>query len=549
MHEVSRRKFLGRTAAAGGAALVVPALTGWAGGSAWAGTDAAGAGGAVAATDGLVTVLPGDAAYAALVAGANGRWTGTPDYVLLADTADEVVAAVQDTVDKGLRFAPRTGGHCYENFTSSAEIRVNVNTSAMKGVSYDPVMKAFAVEPGAQVGQVYQTLFDGWGVTIPAGTCPSVAMGGHIVGGGYGPLSRSLGVTVDYLHAVEVVVVDRNGRARKVVATRNPGDPNAHLWWAHTGAGGGNYGIITKYWLRAPGTEHLAPAAQLPRAPRELIVSEVVWSWQGMTERAFNRLLGNFTRWHQYNSAPGSIYNHLFSAIKPRHISAGEFIMSSQIDSAVPGADRLLDDYLAAVNEGTGLTYRVDARRRVDWLYNVLNWPGLGGSGFEGKGRFKAKSAYVRKALPDVQLKAMYRQLTGGDFDNPAGIVEIAGYGGRVNTVAPSATAVPQRDSVIKMLYLSLWATPAEDAKNLTWVRNWYRNVYATSGGVPSPYNGVNDGAFINYADADLADPAVNTSALPWHHLYFKDSYARLRVAKNLYDPRNLFRHPLSIRL
>lgn len=542
MQELSRRKFLVRTAAIGGAVVAAPTIAGWAGSGAFAAAPAG------TLNDGLVTVRPGDPAYASLVAGANGRWTGAPDYILLADTADEVVQAVQETVDSGLRFAPRSGGHCYEDFTSNSEIRVNINTSAMKGIAYDPVMKAFAVEPGATVGEVYDALYNGWGVTIPAGTCPTVSMGGHIVGGGYGPLSRSLGVTVDYLHAVEVVTVDVRGRARKIVATRDASDPNRSLWWAHTGAGGGNFGIITKYWLRAPNAADLSADRQLPRAPQQLILSEVAWSWQGMSEQAFTRLLKNFTRWHELNSAPGSIHTNLFSALKPRHISAGEFLMSTQIDAATPNADQILDNFLAAVNAGTGLTYRVDARGRTDWLHNVLNWPGLGGSGFEGKGRFKAKSAYLRKAMPDAQLAAMYRQLTDPNFDNPAGIVEIAGYGGKVNTLSPSATAVPQRDSVMKMLYLSLWATPAEDTKNLTWVRNWYRNVYAASGGVPAPFNGVNDGAFINYADADLADPELNRSGVPWHSLYFKDNYARLRGVKSQYDPRNLFRHALSIR-
>ncbi|MYS72332.1 FAD-linked oxidase, partial [Streptomyces sp. SID5926] len=100
--------------------------------------------------------------------------------------------------------------------------------------------------------------------------------------------------------------------------------------------------------------------------------------------------------------------------------SAGEFLMSTQIDAAVPGADTLLDAYLAEIVAGTGLTYTVVTRKRVDWLYNVLNWPGLGGDGFEGKGRFKAKSAYLRKTLPDAQIKAFYKHLTRTDYDNPA---------------------------------------------------------------------------------------------------------------------------------
>jgi hypothetical protein len=96
------------------------------------------------------------------------------------------------------------------------------------------------IESGASLWTVFERLYLGWGVTIPGGQCGGVAAGGHIQGGGYGALSRRLGSVVDYLYAVEIVVVDRSGRARAVVATREPGDENRDLWWAHTGGGGGN---------------------------------------------------------------------------------------------------------------------------------------------------------------------------------------------------------------------------------------------------------------------------------------------------------------------
>jgi aclacinomycin oxidase len=69
-----------------------------------------------------------------------------------------------------------------------------------------------------------------------------IGMGGHVAGGAFGFLCRQLGLAADYLHAVEVVVVDEQGRARAVVGTRDASDPYHDLWWAHTGAGGGNFG-------------------------------------------------------------------------------------------------------------------------------------------------------------------------------------------------------------------------------------------------------------------------------------------------------------------
>ena len=55
------------------------------------------------------------------------------------------------------------------------------------------------------------------------------------------------------------------------------------------------------------------------------------------------------------------------------------------------------------------------------------------------------------------------------------------------------------------------------------------------------------DGAFINYVDMDLADPAWNTSSLAWYDLYYKDNYPALRQAKRRWDPLNVFRHTMSV--
>ncbi|MEU1430350.1 FAD-binding protein [Nocardia sp. NPDC005746] len=492
-------------------------------------------------------VTPDDERYGVLAASFNGRWSGAPEYVLLPKTADEAVAAVQHVLDRGVRFALQSSGACYEDLIVNPDIQVIISASQLNSVEYDAELSAFAVGPGVSTADLYQKLYDGWHVTVPAGIGPPVALGGQMTNAGYGPLSRQFGHLVDYLEAVEVVVADADGKARKVVATRRADDPNRDLWWAHTGGGGGTYGLATRFWLRAPDATGAEPADQLPSAPRELIVSEVVWSWDQLTEDAFGKLLTTFTAWHEKHAGVDSPYVNLFSALKPRHISAGEFLMSSQIDAATPDADRLLDEFLAAMAEGAGITYRVDARKRVEWISHVTAWADLGGDGWEGKGRFKAKSAYLRTALPADQVAALYRNLTDPAFDNPATLVEIAGYGGRVNTVEAAETASPQRDSIIKMLYIVMWATSEEDAAQLAWLRRFYGEVYAATGGVPGR-GGANDGAVLNYTDTDPLDPALHTAPIPWQELYFGAALPRLREIKATWDPRGHFTHALAVR-
>ncbi|WP_069885824.1 FAD-binding oxidoreductase [Streptomyces luteocolor] len=545
MSEPTRRRILRHSALAGGTALAVatadavPAF-----GRARPATAAVAAGRAAEGGLDAITVRPADSRYQELIRGTNQRWVGRPDYVRLVYSADQVVDAVREAVTAGKRVAVRSGGHCYEGFTTDPEIKVVIDLSELTDVSYDAGRRVFVVEPGAWLSDVYCALFKRWGVTLPGGSCPSVAAGGHIVGGGYGALSRMFGLTVDHLYGVEVVVVGKDGTVRKVVATRDSDDPDLRdLWWAHTGGGGGNFGIVTKYLLRTAGATGTDPSQLLPRPPAELLTSTVTWSWEGMTQAAFKRLVKNYGDWFAAHGTADSSCLDLFSQLKATHRSGGALLLVTQIDATRPNAQRDLDAFVAAVGKGVPVT-PTTATQRLPFLH-ATRWPGFAGG--DPTLRFEDKSAYMRASFPEDQLNAMYKHLTRTDYANPAALLLIAGYGGRINAVDADATAVAQRDSVMKLQYLAFWQDPAEDAKHLAWVREFYRDVYASTGGVPTPGR-VTDGCFVNYADIDLSDPDHNKSGVPWHALYYKDNYPRLQKAKATWDPRGVLRHAQSVK-
>ncbi|GAA0930296.1 FAD-binding oxidoreductase [Nonomuraea longicatena] len=530
-HGVSRRGLL-----AGAGAVAVTT----------AGTAVVGADSAEAGTGGFepVTVRPGDARYDSLLRGNNFRFAGRPDQIRVAGTTGQVVRAVSEAIRSGRRIAVRSGGHCFENLTGDPGVRVLLDLSPMNAVTYDARRRAFAVEPGATLGQVYRTLFTGWGVTVPGGSCPEVGAGGHFVGGGYGALSRRYGSVVDHLYGVEVVVADREGGARAVVATRDPGDPNRDLWWAHAGGGGGNFGVVTRYWLRSVGAIGTDPSRLLPAAPRRMLQHVVFWSWDGMTEKALTGLMRNFGAWHERNSAPGSRYAGLYGLLKPSHRAGENVMLVAQIDADLPGADAMVTAFVSEVSAGVGLKPVFEVRNTMPWLHR-MTWPGSGEPGDVLTRRYKIKAGYLRRSFTEPQLAAVYRHLTNSTGTRESSVL-LVGYGGQVNTVAPSATAVAQRDSIMKVAYQSVWAEEKDDAVNLAWVRALYRDVYAGTGGVPVPGD-VSDGSYVNYADADLADPAWNTSGVSAQRLYYKDNYPRLQRVKARWDPRNVFRHALAV--
>jgi aclacinomycin oxidase len=491
-------------------------------------------------------IVPEDPRYPVLVQrGFYKRATGRPDYIHVVDSTEQVMEAVQDATRNKLRLAVRSGGHCLENFVGDPAVRVIIDTSLMNAVAYDPGMNAFMVEAGATLREIYRKLFLGWGVMIPAGESPEIGAGGHISGGAFGFLCREHGLAADHLHAVEVVVVDQAGDVSSVVATREPSDPNRELWWAHTGGGGGNFGVVTRYWLRSHGVEGADPASLLPRAPESVLVFRAEWQWQDLDPKAFARLMRNHGEWCELNGAADSPYAKLFSTFFLHRQQMGKIVLRG-LSTAGHEAERLAHEHLAAINRGVGAASTYEAER-LSWLGFALDpFPEIFRPVASGA-MVKGKDAFLRRRFTDRQIDVIYHYLARTDHDVPGGMLGLVTYGGKVNCLSPDATASPQRDSVMSSACVAGWGDPGEEARNLAWVRAFYRELFADTGGVPAPSERC-DGAMINHPDADLADPEWNTSGTPWYTLYYKDNYPRLQAVKSRWDPRNVFQHKLSVR-
>lgn len=513
--------------------------------------------------DGPIVVGPNDPRYRNLTVGNNWRWVSRPDYVLLPRLTEHVIHAVQDAVQAGKRISVRSGGHCYADFVDNPEVKVIIDMSQMNQVSFDKQRGAFVVEAGASLLNVYLQLYKGWGVTIPGGFCYSSGIGGQIPGGGYGMLSRIHGTASDQLDAIEIVVVDASGKARSVVASRDPSDPNRELWWAHTGGGGGNFGIVTRFWFRTADAIGNDPTQVLSRPPQEVLLSAVGLPWKELDERRFTRVLKNYGNWHERNSSPHSPYRELCSVLMAAHKSNPGCGMVTQIDADVPNAGELLENYLEDVIGDTGMQRHpivhavgelgplpdLFTPRRLPWLVSVkylgTNNPTL----TNPTQRDAHKSAYMRKALTEAQIGKIYKHVTRTDYENPSSHVALLGFaGGMVNAVSPSDTACSHRDSAFMMLYQTFWTDSNDDAVHLEWLRGIYSDVYAETGGYPVP-NEASDGCYINCPDPDIMDPTQNRSGVPWYTLYFKDNYRRLQEVKAKYDPLNVFQHSQSIAL
>jgi hypothetical protein len=208
-------------------------------------------------------------------------------------------------------------------------------------------------------------------------------------------------------------VVDATGIARSVVATREPSDSNQDLWWAHTGGGGGNFGIVTRYWFRSPGVAGSDPATLLPAAPASVLTFNAAWNWRDVDEPAFTRLVRNFGAWCERHSAPDDPATALYSTLALGCRQQGTLDLSGLVIAGA-AADRLLDAHLAAINDGVDVPSTYTTARK-SWLAFALDpAPGLAGVHVE-QAIFKLKDALLR--MRGVHTHARVHQPDGLVYD------------------------------------------------------------------------------------------------------------------------------------
>lgn len=178
-----------------------------------------------------------DEGFAAEAAGYNLAVTHTPDVVVGAATAADVAAAVLFARELALPVHVQGTGH-----GSHAPITegVLVTTKRLNAVTVDPQSRVATIGAGSRWGRVISAAAP-HGLAPVAGASTAVGVVGYLTGGGLGPLSRSHGVSSDYVRGFTVVT----GRGETVEATA---DENADLFWALRGGKTG-LGIVTEVRL------------------------------------------------------------------------------------------------------------------------------------------------------------------------------------------------------------------------------------------------------------------------------------------------------------
>ena len=428
---------------------------------------------------------PGDAQFDAYVPAFNARTVLAPQLRALCRTPRAIGVMVDWCRDYGVPFAVRGRGHCFEGFSESSS--VVIDTRPMRNVTIDSAAKIATVGAGASLGDVYIAA-GVHGLAFPGGSCPTVGVAGHVLGGGYGFLARPLGLACDNVLAVDLI--DPQGRT--VHADRNH---NADLFWACRGGGGGSFGAVTSFRLQLHSLKNVITYSINWRQQDPAHAAGVLKAWQRWAPHAPASITGNLV----INRHPEGGIN-LHSAGQ----SVGTLAELKRELKALPGVPRISPQPLAAaINDFAGGV--------PGWIY--------------ASSLMKGKSDYVTSPLTDDGLAMLMEQINGA-----ADVYVICdAYGGAISRLAHDATAFAHRGKTLfSIQYATYWSDAAETSSRLATLRKFYAAM--------RPY--VSGGAYVNYCDADLAD---------WPTAYWGQNLARLKRIKTAFDPDNVFQHQQSV--
>ena len=508
-----------------------------------------------------VTVDRKDPRFETLSKGHNDRWpvsqADAAGQIILCDTAEDVHEALQRTVSAGLRPTVRCGGHCYEDFVSNNPGGAIIDLSMLCGTA--SAGTGYKINAGTPLGNAYAELYKKADVTLPGGSCISVAAGGHITGGGYGILSRLYGLTVDWLTAVDILTVDSHG---KVIARKVDRDHDPDLFRACRGAGGNNFGIVTAFYFD-----------KLPPAPHEMMTAGMSFPWADMTPARFEAILTTYSHYFETRGQDPDTWG-LFTGLGLTHRGAGQGGGGIGISAQFCNPDGSCKD-LSVLNEfldlftpckpdektvmapGSG----VAAQTHIDPKFcsgphqlTHHRWYDITvAGGISGSGRGKYKSCYMKRTFTSAEAACIYKHLTRDvpGLDLHASYLAVDSYGGATNRKEMiEATSIPQRASVMKLQWQSYWGQAEDDAGRTQWLKEFYSDLYsgpdADTQHKETPYpNDRYEGCYINYPDKDMLDYTF------WPQLYYGDQglYPFLQDVKRRYDPNNIFHHAMSVRI
>lgn len=429
-----------------------------------------------------------------------------PQAVVRCVEASDVAQAVKFARAHRLPVAVRSGGHSFADHCATDGLLIDLEL--MDSVQVDG--ETVTVGPGVRMAALAQRLSEHARV-VSCGWNPLVGVGGAVLGGGFGALSRRYGLGCDQLLAAQVVLAD--GTTVWADEDREP-----DLFWALRGAGWAGFGVVTALVLRT------FPAQRLTTFVHR-------WPWAETPA-----LIDAWQRWAPY---------------APEHIN-----MEVTIQSLGPTADPKVTMFGRALGHAAevrelleAFIASVDPSQELEELTELSSTAAPVRHTYAGQQEIEqpypppppgrrpfmraVKSEFFTEPMPTAAIVSLLETYAADRVDGQYRELEFIPWGGAIGRVDPAATAFVHRTDLFQIGHHGVVANQADDEARAAahdWVARSWHSVHPWASGRVYP----------NYPDANLAD---------WARAYFGDNLPRLTQVRAGYDPDDVFRFAQSIPL
>ncbi|KAE8673435.1 Reticuline oxidase-like protein [Hibiscus syriacus] len=453
----------------------------------------------------------------------NTSETPKPTIIITPTEESHVSAAVTCSQKVGFQIKVRSGGHDYEGLSYVfGEPFFILDMFNLRSISIDISDESAWVQSGATLGELYYNIWESSNVHgFPGGVCPTVGVGGHLSGAGYGTLMRKYGVSSD--HIMDARIVDVNG---KILDRNGMGED---LFWAIRGGGAASFGVVLAYKVKLVRVSETVTVFRVDRLlADDANATDVAYKWQSVAATTDNNLFMRML---------------LQPATRNRRRTVRVSIRGLYLGDA-SGVVALLNNDFPEM----GLTRENCTEMR--WIDSVLWWTNIDvgtppsvllDRNVNDADFLKRKSDYVQTPIHREGLESLWQKMT------ELGNVGLAcnAYGGRMDQLSATDTPFPHRTgNLYKIQYSVNWDEPGNEADMNYTSQARELHEFMTQFVSNNPRR-----AYFNYRDIDIGTTETWSyeQGKVYGESYFTGNYERLVDVKTAVDPKNFFRNEQSI--
>ncbi|XVF74991.1 hypothetical protein PTKIN_Ptkin13bG0153400 [Pterospermum kingtungense] len=453
--------------------------------------------------------------------------TPRPVLIVTPTHVSHIQATVNCSKNHDLQVRIRSGGHDYEGLSYVSQVPfVIIDLINLRSIDVDVENKTAWIQAGATIGELYYRIAEkSLTLAFPAGICPTVGVGGHFGGGGYGMLMRKFGLAADQV--IDAQLVDVDGR---LLDRKSMGED---LFWAIRGGGGASFGVIVSWKVKL---------ASVPATVTVFTVNRTL-------EENGTMLV------HKWQSVAPKIHEDLYIRLFLRAVNSsqqeGKRTTQASFTSLFLGR---IDQLIALMQESfPELGVAKEDCIEMSWIQSILYFAEIPQSEpldvllnrTYTPSFFKGKSDYVKEPIPETALEGLWQRF----YEEEIGTVQLifSPYGGIMDEIPESETPFAHRaGNLYNIHYVVVWEEEDDSTSHIRYIRRLYK--YMEPYVSKSPRT-----AYMNYRDLDIGSNSNGKytsygQASKWGLKYFNlQNFNRLIQVKNKVDPQNFFRHEQSI--